>query len=97
MKLQTPVQTTCNSLSLGFIQPPDCYPGALPTHDRPKGKVLILQERMPVRGKSFPSRGIHIPQLRKPYSVWWQCEHVAPQSRLWRPECEETGLQSRPE
>jgi len=31
--------------------------------------------------------------LRKPLSVWWQCEHVVPRSHLWR-ESGEIGNQS---
>src|SRR6218665_1286437 len=35
------------------------------------------------------------PQSRKPFSVWWQCEHVAPESPPWWPNGE-IGDQSRP-
>src|SRR6218665_176496 len=35
------------------------------------------------------------PQSRKPFSVWWQCEHVAPESPPWWPSGE-IGDQSRP-
>jgi len=34
-------------------------------------------------------------QSRKPYSVWWHGEQVAPQGNLWRPSGE-IGDQSKP-
>ena len=35
------------------------------------------------------------PQSRKPFRVWWQHEHVVPQSHSWKPN-EEIGDPNRP-
>ena|SRR6218665_203669 len=78
------------------------YSEALPAQARPKKSLEEFIERtgnVSAAAENEDKRDDHSkqrdPQSRKPFSIWWQCEYVSPQSPPWMPSGE-IGDQSRP-